>query len=117
MKLVKVDDLKNGVFHFEGLAVEGEILAYQKGWNDALTYVILDAPAIDAVEGVRCKDCKHMVSYEDKDWCRRHWIKTYKERYCSEGKRKHGNNAERADAREQKEAGTDQHNSEAQRTE
>ena len=58
MKLVKVDVLKNGVFHFEGLAVEGEILAYQKGWNDALSYVILDAPTVDAVEVVRCKDCK-----------------------------------------------------------
>ena len=62
---------------------------------------------------VKCQDCKHMVSHNERDWCRLHWMKTNKERYCSEGKKKHGNNAERAHAREQKEAGTDQYNREA----
>lgn len=38
---------------------------YKKGWNDALQAVHDNAPRIDAVEVVRCKDCEH-----DKYCCR-----------------------------------------------
>ena len=30
---------------------------YKKGWNDALQAAYDNAPAVDAVEVVRCKDC------------------------------------------------------------
>ena len=32
---------------------------YKKGWNDALQAAYDNAPAVDAVEVVRCKDCIH----------------------------------------------------------
>lgn len=38
---------------------------YKKGWNDALQAAYDNAPAVDAVEVVRCKDCEH-----DKYCCR-----------------------------------------------
>lgn len=34
---------------------------YKKGWNDALQDAYDNAPAVDAVEVVRCRDCKHWV--------------------------------------------------------
>lgn len=34
------------------------VLAYKWGWNDALDSVERFAPIVDAVEVVRCKDCK-----------------------------------------------------------
>ena len=33
--------------------------AFKCGWNDALASVMDYAPTVDAVEVVRCKDCKH----------------------------------------------------------
>jgi len=33
--------------------------AYKRGWNDAIDAIIESAPSIDAVQVVRCKDCKH----------------------------------------------------------
>ena len=32
--------------------------AYHKGWNDGIKAVIENAPAVDAVEVVRCRECK-----------------------------------------------------------
>ena len=32
---------------------------YKRGWNDALQTVYDNAPSADAVEIVRCRDCKH----------------------------------------------------------
>ena len=32
---------------------------WHQGWNDALDAAMLQAPTVDAVEVVRCKDCKH----------------------------------------------------------
>ena len=34
-------------------------LRYHVGWNDAIAAVIENAPTVDAVEVVRCKDCKY----------------------------------------------------------
>ena len=31
---------------------------YHKGWNDGIKAVIENVPAVDAVEVVRCKECK-----------------------------------------------------------
>lgn len=36
-----------------------EVFAFQCGWNDALKSVAQFAPTVDAVEVVRCRDCKH----------------------------------------------------------
>ena len=37
---------------------EDEIYAYRLGWNDAIDTIMVCAPTVDAVEVVRCKDCK-----------------------------------------------------------
>ena len=46
---------------------------------------IADAPTVDAVEVVRCKDCKHR--YED-SWCE--YVDDDDNFYCARGKRKEG---------------------------
>ena len=59
-RLIDADELRNGLFHLEGeTGITDRQLGYQAGWNDALMYGVLDAPTVDAVEVVRCKDCKH----------------------------------------------------------
>lgn len=59
MRLIDADELRSGLFHLEGeTGITDRQLGYQAGWNDALMYGVLDAPTVDAVEVVRCKDCK-----------------------------------------------------------
>ena len=58
---------------------------------DAIKGVIDDAPTIDAVKVVRCKDCRH-YSVEGETtrfgWCG-YWNKPTDEmRYCSDGERR-----------------------------
>ena len=47
--------------------------------------LIEDAPTVDAVEVVRCKDCKHR--YSD-SWCE--YVDDDDNFYCAKGKRKDG---------------------------
>ena len=70
---------------------------YKKGWNDALQAVYDNAPAVDAVEVVRCKDCKYFeLNHWDGPIITAHEIcskwgrgcKTYKDGYCFLGERK-----------------------------
>lgn len=52
---------------------------YKKGWNDALQAAYDNAPAVDAVEVVRCRECKwHMdkfcnnfnvIGFDNDDFC------------------------------------------------
>lgn len=59
---------------------------YKKGWNDALQAVYDNAPTIDAVEVVRCRNCKHL--FED-DGCPLRYFRTHLEDdFCSYGERK-----------------------------
>lgn len=57
-------------------------------WN-TLKSVVENAPTIDAVEVVRCKDCKHWASAEDYD-CEIHSGAFGAEDFCSYGERKGG---------------------------
>jgi hypothetical protein len=41
-----------------------EVCAYRLGWNDAIDAIIENAPTVDAVPVIRCKDCKHWVNEE-----------------------------------------------------
>lgn len=45
-------------------ATKPRIEAYQRGWNDAIDAIIAEAPAVDVVEVVRCRDCKHRIVNE-----------------------------------------------------
>lgn len=53
---------------------------------------VWDAPTVDAVEVVRCKDCKHYR--EDSFWCdmnsrdRNEWFNWYPDDFCSYGERR-----------------------------
>ena len=59
-RLIDADELRSGLFHLEGeTSITDRQLGYQAGWNDALMYAVDDAPTVDAVKVVRCKDCKH----------------------------------------------------------
>ena len=49
------------------------------------TLVLLEAPTVDAVEVVRCKDCKHR--YSD-SWCE--YVDDNDNFYCARGERKDG---------------------------
>lgn len=79
---------------------------YARGWNDALNTARINAPTVDAVKVVRCKDCKHYQSYgrtslpvDGKSikagWCYRRirYDEEYRmlpDDFCSYGERKDG---------------------------
>ena len=79
MRLIDADALKPKV---ESMVIHKfNESDYEYGGNQAFDYVadilIDDAPTIDAVEVVRCKDCKHLKTMcEDEGtcyyWCK-HW--------------------------------------------
>ena len=63
---------------------------YSMGWNSAIDAIMENEPTVDAVEVVRCKDCRHY--YPDTLSCRNliccaNW---YPEDFCSYGERKDG---------------------------
>ena len=65
-----------------------------------LAQLIYEAPAVDAVEVVRCKDCKHRYQYEDWDRQQQEVIVCYECRllrkdfgdggFCPRGERRDG---------------------------
>lgn len=67
---------------------------YKKGWNDALQAAHDNAPAVDAVEVVRCKDCKWCSEDYDTDgnvpyWTCKNWdCGTDADGFCHEAERK-----------------------------
>mgnify|MGYP007066584802 CR=1 FL=1 len=67
---------------------------YADGWNSAIK-IIDNAPTVDAVEVVRCRDCEHFKIGEDNVYyCRRdklgRGIFMRKSDFCSYGERKDG---------------------------
>lgn len=42
--------------------------SYAEGWNQAIK-LLQNAPTVDAVEVVRCKDCRHMTLEIGLHWC------------------------------------------------
>ena len=55
--------------------------------------VLRDTPSVDAVEVVRCKDCKHHEEINQpypQLFCRKHSIDTLDDDYCSSGERNDG---------------------------
>lgn len=91
MRLIDADALHLGKF------VEPRT-EWHQGWNDALNAATTQAPTIDAVPVVRCKDCKYFQDNNSgypHDECR--WGKGETldpDDFCSYGERK----AVRADA-------------------
>ena len=69
--------------------IDADALMYEANSDGAYGYVdakqISDAPTIDAVEVVRCRDCKHR--YSD-SWCE--YVDDDDNFYCARGERKDG---------------------------
>ena len=64
MRLIDADTLGVGRCSRDVLPAD-----YCAGWN-GLTALIEQAPTVDAVEVVRCRDCKHW--HEETGWCNEH---------------------------------------------
>lgn len=56
-RLIDADALEEGKFHSIENWTPIEIASWQWGWNDAIDAIIDNAPTVDAVKVVRCKDC------------------------------------------------------------
>lgn len=54
MRLIDADKLKNAKFNDSSVP-------FKRGWNDAIETIVDNAPTIDAVEVVRCENCKHCM--------------------------------------------------------
>lgn len=63
-------------------------------WVDDAICLIDDAPTVDAVEVVRCKDCKYRKDPENRfcnSYCTKHFSMQAKDGdFCSYGERKYG---------------------------
>lgn len=84
MRLVDIDKLKDVKF-------QDSANLYKWGWNSAID-AIFQAPTVDAVEVVRCENCKH---YDEQVWdrkgrgrCNSQHIDMLPTDYCSYGERK-----------------------------
>lgn len=55
-------------------------------------YVVECAPTVDAVEVVRCKDCKFFVKAKDWFACQKWYMDIRKDDFCSYGERKEDGN-------------------------
>lgn len=54
------EEVKSLTFYVTGLrAGKGVLQEYAKQYRDSLLRIIDEQPAVDAVEVVRCEDCKH----------------------------------------------------------
>lgn len=63
---------------------------YADGWNSAIK-IIDDAPSVDAVEVVRCKDCKYLMFSDCYGECGKgHMGIVSPYDFCSYGERKEG---------------------------
>ena len=87
-RLIDANALELATYH---IAQESE---YARGWNDALYAAMINAPTIDAVLVIRCRECKY--SHEDEifgnRWCESHYgcRKVKDEGFCDLGERKEG---------------------------
>ena len=87
MRLIDVDALKEKAFSDPDTTMSGEALVYVQD--------IDEAPTVDAVPVVRCRDCKHwdkFVGEEHRGFCFAWKVDSYDEDFCSYGERKENNN-------------------------
>lgn len=93
MRLVDADALKDHLEDLRSYTALGKEHAYYRGETNALKIAIRNvenAPTVDAVPVVRCKDCKHFFNlYDSKHGsCTRTGVWCSAEEFCSDGKRK-----------------------------
>lgn len=66
MGLIDADTLKEHKYHSNEDGTPVEFTAWKQGWNDAIDAITNYAPTVDAVEVVRCKDCKFHLNSNEK---------------------------------------------------
>ena len=96
-RLIDANALKDGLMKLEA---SGGHKYYRKGMDDTLHFhmphIIDDAPTVDAVEVVRCKDCKYWSKEKDLGMFCNHWgsmlTETVEDDFCSYGERKDNDN-------------------------
>jgi hypothetical protein len=85
-RLIDANALKK---RLDSLEASGGHKYYRKGMDDVLHFhmpnIINEAPTVDAVEVVRCKDCQQMLQ---KGWCSLHNTPMAQEDFCSYGERR-----------------------------
>ena len=100
MRLIDADALKAIRFHdlpYSQIVpadcdTDEKVSAYKLGWNDAIDAIVEAAPTVDAVEVVRCRDCRF---FEDEDYygncyCEEWGNITNANGYCHDAKRRGG---------------------------
>lgn len=75
MRLINADDLVNKIVFYTKIPIP-----YKERVEDA----IQDMPTVDAVEVVRCKDCKH---WHPSDYCTERDGLWYENDFCAYGER------------------------------
>lgn len=93
MRLIDADALGIGRCNPDAFPLEGR--AYCAGWNGVIN-LIEQAPTVEAVPVVRCKDCKHYGCEKEPShgtvyhFCKRHkgLVVVRRDTYCSYGERK-----------------------------
>lgn len=101
MRLVDADALKAIRFHdlpYSQIVpadcdTDEKVYAYKLGWNDAIDAIVESAPTVDAVEVVRCKDCKKYIPCQKlpigtSKWCDLFDRATCEMNYCGWGERR-----------------------------
>lgn len=83
MRLIDADALGVGRCSRDVLPAD-----YCAGWN-GLIRLLEKAPTVDAVEVVRCRDCRS-YNKPKTGWCEVHLDREHPDDYCSYGKRKDG---------------------------
>ena len=88
-RLIDANALKDALSNLEA---SGGHEYYRKGMDDTLHFhmpnIIDDAPTVDAVEVVRCKDCKHAKKIKIGVHCTFNEIGFSEDDFCSYGERK-----------------------------
>ena len=92
-RLIDADDLKAIRFHdlpYSQIVptdcdTDDKVSAYKSGWNDAIDAIVESASTVDAVDVLRCKDCKFYAT----GWCRK-WLEWSNDKngFCSWSERR-----------------------------
>ena len=96
MRLIDADALKAIRFHYLPYSpivpadcdTDEKVYAYKLGWNDAIDAIVESAPTVDAVEVVRCKDCKNYGTDGNRLNCNVFCCSMPKNGFCSMGERR-----------------------------
>lgn len=85
MRLIDADALEKRLEHLWNISDDSDFA------NKEVWHALSEAPTIDAVPVVRCKDCKHwkgIPSSNFLEWCNYRVMKTMAEFYCATGERR-----------------------------